>query len=171
MSQQLHVLITGPPGSGKTTLGRRLTSTFSASFLDVRNFYERGTRFTVSERTRAFAMYCDALVQALADGANVLSEGFFWSQGRRGAVASITATASSTFVPITLVASEASLLGRVRQRVTKHDSEVPESEIRRFCSNFRSDPWGLVVDTTHLAVEDVYLEILRHVKTSQANTS
>lgn len=157
--QDWHLVVTGAPGAGKTTVCGRCADRFGARVLDVRRFYPSTPTFSPTERKTAFAKYEAALALSLANDQPVVSEGFFFSPERRASVEEITASASRRLIVVTLTAPDDVLFRRVAERAKGQGADVPEPEIRRFAAVFRDSPWGVVIDTSTKSPEDTCSQI------------
>ena len=162
------IALTGPPGSGKSSVRQALSVRLPAESLDIVDFFEPDTGFSAAERWKAFLDLLAKTDDALANGTNVVVEAFLFRPQRLAPLTELCAQHQARLVVICLTGELHVLMERVRLRSHGQlQTEVSDREIARFYTNFSGFVADLTIDTTHRKVDEVVREIEEVINNGQ----
>jgi len=150
------ITLSGPPGGGKSSVGRVLEELLPAKRFDIVDFYEPGTDFSDITRWKAFLQLLSCTRQALIAGNTVLLEAFLFRSQRQDAVTSLCRETSSRLFTVILTARIDVLLERIKKRDVGHlYTTVTPSEVVQFVNSFKGVTADLVIDTSDQPISKV----------------
>ncbi len=159
--RRFHCVLTGPPGSGKSTLSQLLSEHFNCPSFDTLRFHTKTSSFSQESAAEALEKYLNNLRSTLITSSMVISEGIFIREDRRQAVWRATVDANARLLPITLCVSEAEMLRRIKSKAPEGNPQIEAKVARAFLAEFASKPWGRVVDTTDHSIKSLLNHLLR----------
>jgi predicted kinase len=188
----LVVIVTGPPGSGKTTLGRELTRRLSLPFLTKDLFKEvlfDELGWSDREWSRrlgraATAMLFHTAGVLLRAGQSVALESNFYAEWDTPPLRGLAETYGCWFVQVVCSASDPTLVARYQQRIAsgeRHRGHTESEDVDDTLARILNGQWdalelaGPVVrvstetDTPAAVVDVVEREVRRHIDVQVAN--
>lgn len=150
------ITLSGPPGSGKSTVGRLLEGLLPAKRFDIVDFYEPETDFSDSTRWVAFLELLSCARRALLAGDMIVVEAFLFRPQRQEALTSLCRETRSGLFTVLLTARLDVLLERVRDRDTEHlRTTVTPADVIRFMDDFKGMTADVIIDTSDKTIPKV----------------
>lgn len=160
------LVMTGPPGVGKTTVGRLVSELLSARFLNISECYTNDSGFSLSDRNRAFSNLLTDIQSILELRINVVVEVFLYRTERRQSLQQLLEHAGYRMVVACLTSDIDCLLDRVRRRSSvESTSDIPEDRVREFVKSFEKLECEMRINTSKREPEDIAASIVKELQT------
>jgi len=153
------VIVSGPNGSGKTTIAREYLLTHNLEYLSADEIAEGLPHESLQEvRLQAGRLFFERIIENIQVGRSFLAETTLAGKGFRRIVAELKAAGYSVTLIFVFLDSADACVARIRERVRKGGHDVPEADIRRRYIRSINNFWHLYrlgADRWHLLYNSV----------------
>lgn len=156
------IVITGPPGAGKSLIRKKLAYRIHAVDYDILDFHEETTEFTSVERKRAFQHLINAIERDCKKGLNIIVEGFFYRQSRVQQLKEVLSPYSYSLYIFLLTAPQKILWRRIKKRnPSKFSVSISRKNFIHFINCFKQCKCDAIINTFNNSTDDVISNMIR----------
>lgn len=177
LGKTLHLVLYGPPCSGKTTLGRLLSTIYNINRIamdQLRSILIPKPKFTPEESSELFEILLSYVDCMLSMGGGVLCEGFFASSSRRERLRKLSTIHNAVYICAYVTADPEVLHNRLNVRqMLGHNSEgsSPESlshhVLDEYLQLFSNPQDAVVIDTGKQNIKESMQHIILAIKKAE----
>lgn len=157
------IVVTGAPGSGKSSLRQRLADTSSAQAFDIIDYYPRHASFDVKESALAFSRLKAEILKQGRRGPRII-EAMFYQSDRRNEILQCAKDSGARVIFVHLDADLACLQKRVAKRVDVFEKPLTDARVKELHTRFQDFEGDLRFRTDQQTVDEIVATINRHLR-------